>query len=355
MPHHTSPITVVSILGYTRSGSTIFDNMLGATPGFFSAGELHYLWKRGLIDRRNCGCGQPVDQCGVWSRVIDRVLHEPVARGLEARDIADIQNEYGRTRHTLRLLHMRRDVARGQALRDPYVRITAALYRAIASVTGARVIIDSSKRASDGAIAGLIDGVEPYFVHLVRDPRAVVHSWRSIKKELDTSSSGYMPRQGRVRTALDWCGMNLAAEAVCSGFSARSIRIRYEDFASAPQSTWEAVMRFLGERRHDTPFLDERTLDLPRNHTVAGNPSRFSAGRIHIEADRRWIVHQSRLEQNLVSVLALPLLHHYGYPLSIRKTIQGLTGVPNEARGRGSNSAVSPGAHTTPARRTASG
>ena len=352
MQHHTSPIKVLSILGYTRSGSTIFDNMLGATPGFFSAGELHYIWKRGVIDRRNCGCGQPVDQCKLWSRVIDRVLHEPAAHGLEARDIVAIQNENCRTRHTLRLLHMRRDVARRRAWREPYVRIAAVLYRAIAEVTGARVIIDSSKRASNGAVAGLIDDVEPYFVHLVRDPRAVVHSWRSIKKELDAGVTGYMPRQRRVRTALDWCGMNLAAEAVCSSFSARSMRIRYEDFASAPRATWEAVMSFLGESPHDTPFLDERTLDLPRNHTVAGNPSRFSVGPVRIEADQRWFVQQSRVERKLVTALALPVLQHYGYPLSVREISQG---VPNEAKGRRSNSAVPSDARTTTARKPASG
>src|SRR6266542_1121845 len=42
------PPTVLFIGGYSRSGSTLLDLLLGQLPGFFSSGELAYIWSHGL-------------------------------------------------------------------------------------------------------------------------------------------------------------------------------------------------------------------------------------------------------------------------------------------------------------------
>ncbi|MBA3432215.1 MAG: hypothetical protein H0U16_12145, partial [Actinobacteria bacterium] len=56
-PATPPPLKVLFIMGWTRSGSTILDNLLGEVEGFFSTGELHYLWRRGLLEGRLCSCG----------------------------------------------------------------------------------------------------------------------------------------------------------------------------------------------------------------------------------------------------------------------------------------------------------
>src|SRR5438067_9142701 len=94
------------------------------------------------------------------------------------------QRQSVRVRHTRRLLRRQRDGRRWDAL-DRYAPLAASLYRAIADVTGAKVVVDSSKRPSDAALLPLLEGVDPYFIHLVRDPRAVAFSWRGQKRELD--------------------------------------------------------------------------------------------------------------------------------------------------------------------------
>src|SRR5947208_16533925 len=63
-------VKVLFIMGWTRSGSTILDNVLGELDGFFSTGELHYLWERGLLQNRLCGCGRAVPAGRVWSVVL---------------------------------------------------------------------------------------------------------------------------------------------------------------------------------------------------------------------------------------------------------------------------------------------
>ena len=70
MPRHCK---VLSILGPGRSGTTILGNILGEVPGFFAAGEVRFVWQRGLIERRPCGCGMPVPDCSVWSAVLRRL------------------------------------------------------------------------------------------------------------------------------------------------------------------------------------------------------------------------------------------------------------------------------------------
>lgn len=64
--------------------------------------------------------------------------------------------------------------------------------------------------------------------------------------------------------------------------------LRYEDFVAGPQRTIAAIARMIGEPATDLPFDDERTVRLAPNHTVSGNPSRFTTGSVRIEADDAW-------------------------------------------------------------------
>src|SRR5918995_1530890 len=53
------PVKVLYVAGLGRSGSTILANTLGQVEGFFSGGELNFIWKHALIENRLCGCGTP--------------------------------------------------------------------------------------------------------------------------------------------------------------------------------------------------------------------------------------------------------------------------------------------------------
>lgn len=52
-------IKVLYLAGWSRSGSTILSNILGEINGFFSTGEITYIWQRGLIINKLCGCDLP--------------------------------------------------------------------------------------------------------------------------------------------------------------------------------------------------------------------------------------------------------------------------------------------------------
>ena len=59
-------------------------------------------------------------------------------------------------------------------------------------------------------------------------------------------------------------------------------------------------------------FLEERSMRLRTNHTVAGNPDRFRAD-VTIRPDIEWREKLPARDKLLVTALTLPLLHRYGY------------------------------------------
>jgi hypothetical protein len=310
---------VLYIAGWGRSGSTIIDNILGEIDGFFSGGEVHYLWERGLVEGRKCGCGRRLTECPVWSRVLERLATDEIAASASPAQVVRWQRESVRVRHSFGLVRVTRDRVRLNESLDLYTRLLGATYAAIAEVTGARVIVDSSKRPSEASALHLVPGISPYAVHLVRDPRAVAYSWHRRKAHLDRGAPTEMRRHGTVASTLSWTLWNSAIEMVRRSGHFESMRLRYEDFVGDPKRSIEAIVDMVGEEMSSLPFVDETTVRLSGNHTISGNPSRFSTGDMPVRADDDWIRKQSLRDRMIATSLAAPLLHRYGYRLRPRQ------------------------------------
>jgi hypothetical protein len=292
------------------------DNLLGEIDGFFSAGELTYLWERGLVEGRKCGCGALLRDCALWSTVLKVAFGEPYTDEVDPRRVVSWQHDAVRVRHAWRLLRHHPGISTGSPALDSYVEVLGRLYPAISEVTGARVIVDSSKRPSDAAVLRLVRGVDPYFVHLVRDPRAVAYSWRRRKAQPDRDRPAELVPHGPADSTTSWVGWNLAAEALTRrNGPGRSTLLRYEDFVANPRRTLVELAALVGERPHDLPLDGERTAKLGGNHTSSGNPSRFKTGTIELREDTEWLTQQARADRVVATTLALPLLRRYGYPL----------------------------------------
>src|SRR5689334_12852153 len=57
---------IVYIAGYSRSGSTILDIILGSHQNMFGTGELTYLVDDWLHAERLCTCGNTYTKCEFW-------------------------------------------------------------------------------------------------------------------------------------------------------------------------------------------------------------------------------------------------------------------------------------------------
>jgi Sulfotransferase family len=298
-----SPLTVLCITGWCRNGSTIIGNVLGEVPGVFHVGELHFLWKNAAGNGANnrCGCGAQLPSCPLWSQIL------PVGRpqGLSARDWADIviarQRACARTRHTWRIL---RHGPRGDQA-QAHAALMTEIYHAVAARTGARLIVDTTKIPGEAALLPHLDQISPYYVHLVRDPRAVAQSWSQEKEYCYIMPAG--------KSTAYWHGFNTASAAITRRYPDRSMFLRYEDFTADPAGTIGALLRLCGTDPQASP-VQGRTVELHANHTVTGNPDRFLSGATVIRpTDNPW---QSSLPtQAKLAVLAWswPQFHRYGY------------------------------------------
>jgi len=56
-------------MGTGRSGTTILEILLGNSPKICGVGEAVHIFRDGLQARKMCACGEPPDQCPVWSAV----------------------------------------------------------------------------------------------------------------------------------------------------------------------------------------------------------------------------------------------------------------------------------------------
>lgn len=304
----SEPTRVISIAGSDRSGSTLLDTILGTVEGFFSAGELRYLWERGVLERRRCGCGEEIPECAVWGPVLDRL---PGHR--ERATAEDMVEHLGvlRTRYApLAVVPPLRPAYRRMI--RPIVDVYAELLPATRDVTRSRVIVDSSKRPLYTYMLSQVPGVDLTVVHVVRDPRAVAHSRNRFKRQLDTAESRGMTQAKPVRSATSWTMWNVVVGSL-AGRLPRYVVIRYEDLIARPEETVRRILGTAGAEGAATPFIAGNIVTLQPNHTVSGNPSRFTTGDVELVLDAAWERDMRPRDRRLVTALTLPLLGRYGY------------------------------------------
>lgn len=302
--------TVLYLGGAGRSGSTLLERLLGAVPGVANLGEVVHLPTRALVGGETCGCGEPLAACPFWGPV-----------GIEAFggwDRVDgaawqaLQHRVDRNRHLPSLAvpasaRFRRDLAEHADKLD-------RLYRATAAVSGASVLVDSSKHASTAFALRHQRAVDVVVVHLVRDPRGVAYSWTREVARPEAGDGALMPTYTPASAAGWWDAFN-AMLTVLRATGTPVTRLRYEDLLADPA---DALARLLGPTglALDAGWDDFLTPDgatLGPSHSIAGNPMRFSTGTIPLRRDEAWRTALPRRDRRVVTALTWPFLAAYGY------------------------------------------
>lgn len=308
-----SGIPVVYVGGMGRSGSTLVERALAQLPGVVGTGELVYLWQRGVVNDETCGCGRPFSECPFWSAVGEHAFGG--WHNVDTDRIAELRAAVDDVKYVPRL-SLPLSGRRGELLAE-YLSYYERLYAAVLEVSGASVVVDSSKVTSLAYVLSHSKRISPRLLHILRDPRAVAHSWTKVvrRPEVRGDQTAYMPRYSPAYMGLLYSGHHVLLEALRLR-GVPSARLRYEDFVRAPLAELARVCRRLGVPFDPTSLRTDRpdTLHLEAVHTVSGNPSRFQTGEVTISHDRSWEAAMAARDRRVVTGLTAPLMAAYRYP-----------------------------------------
>lgn len=307
-------LPVIFVSGKGRSGSTVLSMVLGELDGVVAGGELRFLWRRGIIENRRCGCGRSFGDCPVWSEVAAHLVGDPGSVVGEVGPVAAAHDRIFRWSSVPRLLAGKRAVRGWDDLRL-WGTAAGRLYREVASATGAGVIVDSSKWPVDPGMLGLVPGIRPIAVQLVRDPRAVAWSWQRRKAQFDLDEVREMDRFGPVHSSASWLARNVVVEAATARWRVPRLLLRYEDFVADPASAVRRIGAAAGLGLDPEGVIEGRTVRRGVDHIVAGNPDRFLEGSIELHPDDEWRTRLPRRQRWAVTAVTAPLLGRYGYGL----------------------------------------
>ena len=299
--------TVLYIVGAGRSGSTLIERILGTFTGWVNVGELLGIFRRLVLFNERDGCGARFYDCPFWSEV-----GQSAFGGWDqdhARRMIELSNLAIRRRFLPTLLI-------GSARTTPhwreaheYVQTFERLYRAISDVSGAAVIVDSSKDPVHGLylLRGSAADMRP--LQLVRDPRGVAFSWSKenlVRPQADPN--GVKPTSlvfSAHQTARMWSRANFWGSVLRT--QAQSAILRYEDFVQAPVPCLSQALGSLGLEAPDLERAFKKGLVLEASHGISGNRSRFRSGPIELRVDDAWRRELPRMQRRVVGARTAPV------------------------------------------------
>lgn len=302
---------VLFIGGLGRSGTTLLERLLGQLPGALPLGEVAHLWERDVRDDECCACGSAFSACEFWQRIgqaayggwdrldLDRVVH--------------LQGIVDRTRHIPTLAARSLKPAQRELV-DEYVGHYQRIYAAAAADARADVVIDSSKHASLAYALRWSEDIDLKVLHVIRDARGVAYSWTKEVRRPEARHDDQMTRYSPARAAMLWNAQNAAFSLLRRrGVPVR--RVRYERLMADPRGVVARLARWaqIPVTEDQLRYIGDDYADLGPSHSAAGNPMRFTVGRVPLRHDDAWTQAMPANRRRLVSTLTRPLLGRYGY------------------------------------------
>jgi hypothetical protein len=309
-------LKVIYVAGPGRSGSTVLDRILGTLPGTVSPNEFNRIWIDGFRDNKSCSCGQTFRQCSFWKKVVTEAFNH--AGQIDVARMQEVWTQIDHSRHFFQLLLPIKSAAFKKRLQE-YRDVLRRLYFAVAKVSGAEIIVDSSKIPSGALILNGVPELEVHVIHLVRDARACVYAWQ--KKKQNAKSGVGLRQYSPLRTVMFWNMRNILASLLAAQLP--YVRVRYEDLMKNPRQELQRLLDrlapFSGKRLN---FAADNSIELPEYHSISGNPDRFSNGVTNLRLDMEWMAKMNEQTRRMATVLTYPLLAQYGYTNGLYHQLQ---------------------------------
>jgi hypothetical protein len=309
-----SGVRLLFIGGWGRSGSTLVERLLGEMPEITGGGEITHMWLRAIRDDERCSCGAIFSECPFWCAVGESAFNGWA--NLDVDEVVRLKRRVDRMRYVPRLA-LPTAVTRRRDDLQRYLDIYRCVYRAIAEVSGASVVIDSSKHASLAFALRHDRDLDLRVLHLVRDSRGVAYSWsKAVRRPEVVANETLMPQYSIIKSAVLWTCHN-ALFHLLSWVGTPTLRMRYEQLIDHPADHLVEIRKFVGLPGDAPAFIDDDgtgpVAHLGMSHSVSGNPMRFQSGAIRLRRDAAWRTEMPAGKRRLVSLLTWPSRVRYGY------------------------------------------
>jgi hypothetical protein len=268
---------IAYITGLGHSGSTLLDLMIAAHSRAFSVGEIKSLRRFATLSKgrpkheyhanrlgNRCACGaETIWQCDFWLAV-DRHLSATVGLSLADLDV-------GASNRSIFQLH------------------NGLLFRAVADVSGADVIVDSSKTPQRLVGLKVTPGIDVRPIHLMRHPRGQINS----------AFRSYPPLK-LLRAVTSYNVVTLKSRRALKG--TRHAVIQYEDLVRDPRATLALAMRVLDLA------LEPGQLDWAGSvhHNLGGNGKVLLSRDSALRLDESWKHSLGTLRRLQIDLLTAP-------------------------------------------------
>lgn len=217
-------LTILYIAGNGHSGSTLLDIIIGSsnTDKIFSAGELTFITRESIFNEV-CSCGDKINSCEVWSEVLKTWEDN---RTITYQEYVALWKKYDRNKKFLTVLF--NDLFPSKDFKA-YCENTLSFFKAIQTVTGKSIIVDSSKAAPRIAMLSRISELK--VLHICRDFTGILNSAkRNYPKNVYAGYETDLTQRNSYKTLMDWILNNLLVKV----FTIRRNRqvIHYKKFVN---------------------------------------------------------------------------------------------------------------------------
>ncbi|WP_169509145.1 sulfotransferase [Arhodomonas aquaeolei] len=316
-------ITVIYIVGPSRSGSTLIEDYIARRFGGVACGELYRISQFAKGDARiikedgaeeTCACGAPVSECAFWCAVAEEAGLDLVQSSFRSR-LSRRQRVFFRL--FVRLLGARLTNRMGKLVpafeRELEVGENCLrIYRAISRVANVSLIVDSSKQAHQYYILKAVAPKKMRLINLLRDGRSVVASMTKrargevlARKIMAGTGRSPAPEDVAEKAFRAWMLSTLNG-LVAFAFTSRGRRamLRYEEFFDDPKNEMSRI---------EHSFSLTKKNYAQESHAIGGSPSRYTVGFEDLRADASWKERTPPQKTSVVTVSAHLLNRALGY------------------------------------------
>lgn len=319
MPMTSSPskINLIYVASIGRSGTTLFESMLGAHSQMDTLGELH-LWPHEIRmgGVQQCGTGYYVQDCPFWTEMRRRV--QPLAQPDPRIDAFRENHDGGRTLRLSRLKDFSPEPLSSEVEAKIYqyglnnYKVFSTFKDLVEEKTGDRPkwVVDASKdpyRLLWLLRSGLFN---MKVFHMVKHPCGFAYSATKGWIQNPTLRDHYLRCYWGARQSLAWVVQNELFRRIAANFLDDDSHrlLKYEQFASNPHEIFQEVCSLIGVDYEEWAVDNWRS---GSRFTLAGNSMRYEDR--PIELDDEWKRKLPGLIRLITHLVTGPARSRYGY------------------------------------------